>query len=262
MTTNPPADVQNLILRLKGVSYFPTATDLNAIQNLVARGYGHGWYQLCDIVYPIMGNTAASQSLELRHPAVSTFNLVYTPTVNHTAQGIAGDGVAGFASTGWTPSTNGVNWQQNNAAYGVYSNNVVAGASEAISAQDATTPVYTTLSLNYTPSSLGTLATVNADPFAFTNSAAGPFANALFSCWRNNSSVINLYIAGISRTTNSATSGANTDIPIRLLAGNVNGVLQQPDASRCAFYYFGSGNINQVTLNTDVVQYQTILGRA
>jgi hypothetical protein len=258
MTTNPPADVQNLILRLKGVSYFPTAVDLNAIQNLVARGYGHGWYQLCDIVYPIMGNTAASQSLELKHPAVSTFNLVYTATVTNTAQGMNGDGVTGFAATGWNPSVSGVNWATASAAYGVYCNNVVSEVDVISGGRNATFDG-SLIALNFTGS--GFLAQCNAFSSSFVIAAAGPFTNGVFSCVRISSANMQVWQGGVLRNTAAAPNTATTTA-FNLLSGNDNGTATQNSTSRIALAYYGSGAISQPLLSTDVVQYQTILGRA
>jgi hypothetical protein len=261
MTTNPPADVQNLILRLKGVSYFPTAVDLNAIQNLVARGYGHGWYQLCDIVYPIMGNTAASQSLELKHPAVSTFNLVYTATVTNTAQGMTGDGLTGFANTNWNPSVSGVNWTGVTASIGLYCNLITPENGGPTGARNATF-AGSLLGCNFPAFSGNYIAQTNGSVGNFAQTS-GNTVNALFCCNRISTSQLQLWRAGALQATSTITTVATT-APFYLCGCNDNGVLSNQSTSRIAFVCYGGiiASAVNIALNTDVVQYQTILGRA
>jgi hypothetical protein len=101
----------------------------NAIVSLKAAGI---WSE-CDLLYVLAAADSQAASLNWVNPAGS-FNLTSTNSPSFTADmGYAGDGSTSYLSTGWAPSTNGVNYTQNNASLFLWSvNNDRADGSSAI----------------------------------------------------------------------------------------------------------------------------------
>jgi hypothetical protein len=258
MTSYLPAVTQKLLLRLLANSYTPTHTDIVAIQNLTAYGYGKGWLQQCDLIYPVMGGTAASQKLELLHPA-GTFDLAYTGTVTHTASGMNGDGSTGFASTGYNPATNGVNWTANLACFGVYCNNMVADSGTIMGARNAVTARGSALILDAVGT--GTIAGINFTA-GLAISPTGPFTNDLYVGQRNSSTTVALFINGVSAATNSDSVTVTNNTFLIMADQNSAGTITEFTASRWAFAFVSGLIPSQAAFNVDVANFQIRLGRA
>lgn len=61
----------------------------------------NGLWPLMTALYPFIGGTAASHSINLITPG--TYSITWSGTVTHDANGITGDGTTGYGSTGLTP---------------------------------------------------------------------------------------------------------------------------------------------------------------
>lgn len=75
-----------------------------ALNQLVLAAKAHGWWTLCDVIYPFVGGNATAHSKNLR---ANTFNIAWHGTVTHNANGVTGDGSTGYGDTGYVPSTAG-----------------------------------------------------------------------------------------------------------------------------------------------------------
>lgn len=69
----------------------------------------NGWWNLCDIIYPIVGGTQTAHKWNLKDPQDlnASFRLAFTGGWTHNANGMDGNG-SGWADTFFYPSINGV----------------------------------------------------------------------------------------------------------------------------------------------------------
>ncbi len=75
-----------------------------AVNQLVLSAKAHGWWSLCDAIYPFVGGNSTAHSKNLK---ANTFNITWHGTVTHNANGVTGDGSTGYGDTGYIPSTAG-----------------------------------------------------------------------------------------------------------------------------------------------------------
>jgi len=98
------ADVDEIVDSFVSRSGISDATQIAAVTALVTSARVHGWWDLCDIIYPFVGGTAGTHAQNLKS---SSFTITWNGTVTHNANGITGDGATGFGDTTYIPSSSG-----------------------------------------------------------------------------------------------------------------------------------------------------------
>lgn len=98
-------------------------TEAAAVRALTYAAISHGWWDLCDLIYPFVGGTAGAHAENLKS---SDFTITWNGTVTHDANGVTGNGTTGYGDTGYNPSVHGVQYQLNSAHGLIYRRNVTA----------------------------------------------------------------------------------------------------------------------------------------
>jgi len=230
-------------------------TQQGAINTLVLDLKGYSIWTKFKAIYPIVGGTASQHKYNLKDPRDldAAFRLTYGAGVNHSSNGMAGNGTSGFANTKITPSAV---LTLNSTHYGYYSrtdNNlsqvVLGGLSGSLqnfmqirNANVATFAV--NQSAPYT-----TFANTNSQGFYVANRTANNVVNG----WKNGAKVV---------TTANLSTGL-LGINLYLLAYNNGGTTAGYSTRECAFASIGDGLTDAESANfyTAVQAYQTTLSR-
>lgn len=87
------------------------ATMKLAVNNLVIAAKAHGWWTLCDSIYPFVGGNSTAHSKDLK----AAHNITWSGTITHDANGVKGNGTTGYGDTGYNTSSGGGVLTQNSA---------------------------------------------------------------------------------------------------------------------------------------------------
>lgn len=237
---------------------FLTATGIsdttisNAIHTLAISWKNAGLWYKTDIIYPMVGGTAATVVVNLRNTA--TFQGVINGTVTVTANGAQGNGTTGYINTGYNPITSsspaGIG---GNACF--YSRTDVDSAAADIGGGFASNNGVTVGGRN-TGSIVGKWGT--------GNNTTGAVANSLgFYGVNRNSSTEQIY-KGATLIASLDLAGMTTGASVYLLAANTNGVAGNFSTRQCAFFSIGGQEFtsqNWTDANSIVNTFQTTLGR-
>jgi hypothetical protein len=68
-----------------------------AINQLIQSARSHGWWTNCDVIYPFVGGSAASHRENLKS---SSYQIAWSGTLVHDANGVTGDAATGYGNTG------------------------------------------------------------------------------------------------------------------------------------------------------------------
>jgi hypothetical protein len=111
------ADATNFLARA-GIPLDASNTIPTAINFLARSAKAHGWWTNCDAIYPFVGGTSASHSLNLK---CTNYSVLWKGSMTHDASGVIGDGSTGYGDTQLRPF--GANWafQRDSAHLFVYS---------------------------------------------------------------------------------------------------------------------------------------------
>lgn len=84
------------------------ATTSTAIYNLVFQAKAHGWWTLCQMIYPFVGGTATTHKYNLKDPrdADAAFRLSFQGGWTHSSTGALPNSTTGYGRTFYTPSVN------------------------------------------------------------------------------------------------------------------------------------------------------------
>ena len=107
LSTVPPqldSDYRAFITRAN----ITNTTEKSALQTLVASAKKHGWWALCDAIYPFVGSTSNSCAQNL---VSSSYTIAWKGSVTFALNGVTGDGATGYGDTGFNP------YQQVSAAF-------------------------------------------------------------------------------------------------------------------------------------------------
>lgn len=105
-----------------------TLARMALIDTCIAGLKANGVWQKMDVIYCNAGPDAQFRTLNWKDPG--KFPLVQVGSVTFTAdRGDAGDGSTGYFTTGWIPSTHGVNYTQNSASLFGWSRTAANGVS-------------------------------------------------------------------------------------------------------------------------------------
>lgn len=226
-------------------------TQIDAVTQLVIDARNHCWWDLCDLIYPFVGGTAAAHAENLKS---SSFTITWAGTVTHNANGVTGNGTDGYGATGYIPSSSG-QMQLNSAHISLYPRTL-----------SSTTSRYYCGS-GFTPRTAIQHGST-ADTFRFygndtTAVNQGPISVGYVMGSRFSSAERHIFNAGADRV-HAQPSVAVAITEFFLLALNNTGVAASFNNANLAFLTVGSGiTFTQYqTMQSDIQTFQTALGRA
>ena len=112
-----------------GATNIQDATITSAVDTLVQGLKTDGIWSKLKAVYPFVGGTATTHKFNLANALDedTSFRLAFSGGVTHSANGVVGNGVNGYANTFISPLNN---LSQNNVSVNIYSRNSITGASD------------------------------------------------------------------------------------------------------------------------------------
>jgi hypothetical protein len=239
------------IARTSGTS----ATEQAAYQAMICGMVSDGTWSLLDTLYIFATNSQTTALLNL----VSTSNTGTTHgTVSFTAdQGYTGDGSTFYIDTGWQP-TDGPNFTQNSAAFGVYAlTNAVNGSVQM--GQDALANFDAGLKINVSGvTTRAYISAVSSNVLLATNSTE----NGQFSVLRTSSTATAIYLNGSSIGSSSIdTSGALSAANLYIFANNAGTPGDFASLQMSAAWTGGGMNSTQLlAVQSRINGYMTALG--
>jgi hypothetical protein len=90
------------------------------INDLIVSLIADGIWAKLDVLWVLAAHDAQAARLNWKTPASFALTAVNSPTFT-TDRGYAGNGTTSYLDTGWDPATNGSNYTQNNASFGLWS---------------------------------------------------------------------------------------------------------------------------------------------
>src|SRR6476660_6353692 len=126
----PPPDTTALGMFVKATGITNEQLKVN-IDSLITRARNHGWWDLCNVIYPIAGGTETSNKYNLKDPrdADEAFRLTFLGDSTWTYTNIeANPGISGYGDTHFNPSV--ALSDPNSCHLSVYSMSDSAGGSD------------------------------------------------------------------------------------------------------------------------------------
>jgi len=229
------------------------ATQRTAVNNLVIGLKANGTWADHQAIYPFVGGSASQHSYNLKNPA--TFQITWSGTVTHNANGVTGNGSTGFGDTGFNPSTNGT---LGNSHISLYSR-----TDQAINLIDMGATIGATAWLIHTRLLAGDFSPdlgASSRPNFATPNSLGYFAAS-----RLNTTNISGYKDGVVVINNvSNSTSASPNGSLYLLASNQNGSASLHSQRNFAFASIGLGltSAESTADYTTIQAYETALNRS
>lgn len=225
-----------------------TGTEKTATNQLVLDYKAAGLWTGTSLIYPLLGGTLTSCSVNLKNPDL--YQVTWFGTVTANSNGVTGDGLTGYGDTGFSADL----LAQDSHSFGSYSRTDSDGV-------DVDFSPYAELEI--IPRLGGT--TYFDDQFPTTRVTAGS-ANSLglFGMSRTGANALNGYKNGGSIASTAGASSAIVAKNFSLLAAGQNaGVPFRPSARNIAFAYAAAGlnGTQNANLYTAIQAFQTTLGR-
>ena len=225
-------------------------TQKNAVNDLVLALKASGLWAKMNALYPMVGGTSTSHSINLKTPG--TYNLVFNGGWSHSITGAYSNGSNAYATTGvYLPSLNSthISFYARMQLIG----NFVMGSKRG--------PAWSTSAGTYLrprgPSQAEYTVNTNAGPHAVNNSNS----QGLFIATRTTSTSSALFIRGVKNSNSStSTSAPITDI---LLGAAYTQTSVNYGQQECAFASIGVGltDVDVSNFHNTVQAFQTTLGR-
>jgi hypothetical protein len=181
----------------------PSDSDKTNINNLVVALKEAGIWSELDVLYVLAAANSNAAVKNWKAPGTFSLSLVNSPTFT-AYRGFTGDGASAYLNTGWTPSTHGVKFTQNDASVWAWPiNNIASNSSIAGSVSSHYCFLY--------PRTVGGAAAI------YLNSAAGGAsvssvgdARGFIGGQRRGASDVRLFKNGVQIATNNQ---ASTGVP-------------------------------------------------
>lgn len=242
------------VWRQAASDYFVNA---RAALNVAALGQAFDWmYLLCH-------ENEEDALINVANPG--TFDAVEFIGLGFTAnQGFTGNG-AGYLHTGFTPSANGVAYQQNSASLGVYvrtdvpnSARVDIGARHSVSSRQA----WILSRANDNPSENFTTNVLNQNSIAISPVGSVPDGRGLFVTSRTASNLVRAFRNGVQLQSNTNGSSTRPAHPILVFCINENGTPALFSTRQIALAFAGRGMTNTQVANfyNAVQAFMTAIG--
>lgn len=240
-------------------------TQKDAITNLVKDMKTAGIWTKMVAIYPFVGGTASTHAVNLKSPG--TYNITWSGTITHNANGVTGNGINGYGNTNVVPATT---LAEGSAHMSFYNRNTTARNQQEMGVLMGGTPQpsFVLMAANYASNTYYTI----IDSWAWN---ASPQQRVLVTGQRigmtvgtrTSTSMLKLFKnnAQIGSSFTGTTSGYFSQItrPIAILARNDNGTINLHSTANCAFASIGAGlSDSEVSAFYTAVQaYQTALSR-
>lgn len=230
-----------------------------SIEDLVVKAKAHGWWTLCDAIYPFVGGTATTHKYNLKDPQDTdgAFRLTFTGTWTHSSTGADPDGSTAYADTHLNTSTV---LTQEDTHISYYSREDTSSTGVDMGINDSNNSHTFILLCSYNGTSFITdqyivstarINTANSDSRGFHLSSR--ISTTDFQAYKNSTSLATL-----------STSGGNTP-PFNMYIGawNNTGTAGEFGNRECAFATIGAGISSTIAaaMYTDIQDFQTALGR-
>jgi len=231
----------------------------NLVTSLVANNI---WSNL-DVLY-IFGTNGDSDFATINWITPSSFQStkVNSPTFNSN-QGFSTNGSTSYLNTNWTPNTDAVKFQQNNASLGVWFHTGGDGGAVARTAIGVNSSANTRQFLLSDSASGNIGSRLNqsgaATPVNFFTGTASFGNQKMYSVDRTSSAAGSQYVDGSSVSTFTNTSTGMPLVSVYLLGRNNDGSLDLPGLSswKLSVAFFGNSSINQSSFYTSLNTYMT-----
>lgn len=187
-------------------------TQIFAITYLVTQLKQNGLWNKMHAIYPFVGGTASRHSVNLKNP--NQYKISWSPTgVSHDANGITGDGIAGYGDTGYI--INPI-YKDNFHMSAYVRNDVAAGAKCAIggSTNDSFTQLIPLLTQGLFQGSINQNVTSNIS----NTSSSGYYLS-----WRPNSNTIRGNKNAITLINGAVNSSTVSGLKLFILSRNISG---------------------------------------
>jgi hypothetical protein len=212
----------------------PDAARQQLISDHIVALKDAGIWSLLDIYYILAAHHEQASRLNWKSPG--NFTLTANGGITFTTdRGWQGDGSTGYLDTGWIPATHGVNYQLNDASFGVYSRTDVENVGVAMGARrdDLTRLLY------FFPRSTADtgnrfIGFINQNGTSAPRSVANSNSLRMHAMRRADSASIGFLKNGSQVGTLSKTSSALVDFPVFISGLNENGSLLAPDTRQYA----------------------------
>jgi hypothetical protein len=242
----------------------PNETRKTLISDTIKSLKAAGVWSLLDAVWFMAAHDEQASRLNWKAPA--SFTLATAGTITFTLdRGWQGDGSSGYLDTGWIPATHGVNYQLNDASFGVYSRTDYANDAHCdIGARSATNTNMANLFIRRS--------TTNSEIAYYTNQnifslgAHSLSSTGLYVARRTASNAAQAYRNGSSIATNTSASTGLAGVPFFIAANNNNGTAGAATFTTrqyaLAFTAAAMSAAQQLALYNTTQAYMTAVGAA
>jgi len=236
----------------------PTSTRKRLISNLIRALKVAGVYDKLDVLYVLAAHDGQAARLNWKADA---YNLTAVNSPTFTAdRGYAGDGATTNLTTGWIPSSNGVNFVQDSASFGIWSRTARAAASAAQlggnGAAGGKVNLFTRFSgdlafarVNENPEG-GSVSNASSDGFISADRAAAGARKT----YRNGSS--------LGSTSQSSTTVPTVEMYLSSVNNNGTPATRSTDQLAAAFFGGSLGDAGHSAFYTALNTYMTAVGAA
>ena len=204
-------------------------TQERAINQLVIGYKAAGIWSKMVAIYPFVGGTSTTHSYNLKNPAL--YQIAWSGTVTHNANGVTGDGSTGYGNTGIAPSA-ALSLNNCHLAYMSRTNNT--GIAYAIGVVEAVNSLFMG---NFSSSTL--YAGMNVNGALVT--ASIPNTTGEFLANRTSSTTASIFRNGSSIVSALSSSSALPTTNIFVLANNNSGTPSYRSTANYSFISIGEG---------------------
>jgi hypothetical protein len=245
---------------------FVTATSITDVQlkasldSLIINARNHGWWNLCNAIYPFVGGSAETCKYNLKDPRDDDAAYRITWHGNVTIDDGGGISTGGYGDThivptsAFTLSSNHLSYYSTTDAFDTAS--VDAGCSDGV--HDIQLRIYCGLNQGWYLAGISQAPYVTNQGlrgwFLGTRTGSSPSESALY---KNGSRI------GLGSANSMNVEGLPGSYSIALLNFNNAGIYTKSSNRKCAFATIGSGidSAMAVQMYTDIQSFQTQLGR-
>lgn len=231
-----------------------------AINNLVLQLKDSGDWNKFDRLWIHAAETQDQARVSLVNPTSAQITEVSSPSWMPN-QGYTGNGSSSYLNTNFTPSTDAVNYTQNNACMGLYTRTNISSATNVeMGGFDAGNAHGNYLEIWVSGSNV-TLGNINS---AIASGANGPITDslALHTIARTGPTNHQLYKRGVAVGTTQLTTPSTglSTVKQYILCYNANGTPTNLSTHQVAVSFFSSGGINQLSVYNAIQQFLTSFG--
>lgn len=237
----------------RNMSSFPAAAARKAINDLIKKLKGDGTWNLLDTLWVTAAHDQQASRLNWKSPTTFTLTEVNAPSWAKN-QGFISDGSTSYLNTGWDASTNGVNFTQNNASYGVYSRTDANTGTVELGGRNATT------GNTFTIRTAGDVFNRRVNSTTNLLTGANTSSLGLHYAYRTDATNNTVGKNGVDINTGAATSATMLTTDIYICANNANGTAAAFSVHQISMAFLGSGSINQANFYTAIQAYMQAVG--